>query len=156
MFLEGDYKLSDELKRNGTVPQYGGVHRCALKFKAWVIEQWLEENVRGRARHALGYNADETGRIARSEYAFGERIAFGFNADEKNRISRSCEYNTVSREAFYPLLEWGWDRGACIEYIRSVLGLPGRNRRAFIARSMRCAMTRSSGSANTRSKSPMR
>ena len=123
VFLEGDYKLSDELKRNGTVPQYGGVHRCALKFKAWVIEQWLEENVRGRARHALGYNADETGRIARSEYAFGERIAFGFNADEKNRISRSCEYNTVSREAFYPLLEWGWDREACIEYIRSVLGI---------------------------------
>ena len=37
IFLEGDYKLSDELKRNGTVPQYGGVHRCALKFKGWVI-----------------------------------------------------------------------------------------------------------------------
>ena len=123
VFLEGDYKLSDELKRNGTVPQYGGVHRCALKFKAWVIEQWLEEHVRGRARHAIGYNADETGRVARSEYAFGERIAFGFNVDEKSRINRSCEYNTLSREAFYPLLEWGWDRRTCIEYIRSVLGM---------------------------------
>ena len=123
VFLEGDYKLSDELKKNGTVPQYGGVHRCALKFKAWVIEQWLETNLRGRARHAIGYNAEETGRIARSEYAFGERIAFGFNADERNRISRSCEYNTLSREAFYPLLEWGWDRPACIDYILSVLGV---------------------------------
>ena len=123
VFLEGDYKLSDELKRNGTVPQYGGVHRCALKFKAWVIEQWLEENVRGRARHAIGYNADETGRVARSEYAFGERIAFGFSVDEKSRISRSCEYNTLSREAFYPLLEWGWDRRTCIDYIRSALGI---------------------------------
>ena len=123
VYLEGDYKLSDELKRNGTVPQYGGVHRCALKFKAWVIEQWLETNLRGCARHAIGYNAEETGRIARSEYAFGERIAFGFNADERNRISRSCEYNTLSREAFYPLLEWGWDRSACIEYILSVLGI---------------------------------
>jgi hypothetical protein len=123
VFLEGDYKLSDELKKNGTVPQYGGVHRCALKFKAWVIEQWLETNLRGRARHAIGYNAEETGRIARSEYAFGERIAFGFNADERNRISRSCEYNTLSREAFYPLLEWGWDRRACIEYILSALGV---------------------------------
>ena len=81
VFLEGDYKLSDELKKNGTVPQYGGVHRCALKFNAWVIEQWLETNLRGRACHAIGYNAEETGRIARSEYAFGERIAFGFNAD---------------------------------------------------------------------------
>jgi hypothetical protein len=37
VFLDGDFKLSDELKQNGTVPQYGGVHRCALKFKAWVI-----------------------------------------------------------------------------------------------------------------------
>ena len=123
VFLEGDYKLSDELKRNGTVPQYGGVHRCALKFKAWVIEQWLEENVRGRARHAFGYNADETGRVARSEYAFRERIAFGFSVDEKSRINRSCEYNTLSREAFYPLLEWGWDRRTCIEYIHYVLGI---------------------------------
>jgi hypothetical protein len=123
VFLEGDYKLSDELKRNGTVPQYGGVHRCALKFKAWVIEQWLEENVRGRARHAIGYNADETARVARSEYAFGERIAFGFNVDETSRINRSCEYNTLIREAFYPLLEWRWDRRTCIEYIRAVLGI---------------------------------
>src|SRR4029077_15062454 len=97
IFLDGDYRLSDELRRNGTVPQYGGVHRCALKFKAWVIEQWLETNLRGVPRQAIGYTAEETGRIARSEYAFGERIAFGFNADERNRISRSCEYNTLSR-----------------------------------------------------------
>lgn len=61
VFLEGDYKLSDELKRNGTVPQYGGVHRCALKFKAWVIEQWLEENVRGPARHAIKYTPTKPG-----------------------------------------------------------------------------------------------
>jgi hypothetical protein len=86
-FLEGDYKLSDELKRNGTVPQYGGVHRCALKFKAWVIEQWLEENVRSHARHAIGYNADETGRVGRSGYAFGERIAFGFSVSTKRTES---------------------------------------------------------------------
>jgi hypothetical protein len=126
VFLDGDYKLSDELKRNGTVPQYAGVHRCALKFKAWVIEQWLEAHVRGPARHALGYNSDEEKRIAKSEYAFSERIAFGFNRDETKRIGRSCEYNTVTREAFYPLLEWGWSRAVCIEYIRNVLGVTWR------------------------------
>jgi len=53
VFLDGDYKLSDELKRNGTVLQYGGVHRCALKFKARVIEQWLEANLRA-AGHTMG------------------------------------------------------------------------------------------------------
>jgi len=61
--------------------------------------------------------------VTRSEYAFSERIAFGFNVDENTRINRSGEYNTLSREAFYPLLEWGWDRLTCIEYIRSVLGI---------------------------------
>ena len=123
VFLDGDYKLSDELRLNGTVPQYGGVHRCALKFKAWVIEQWIKANVRGHARHAIGYHAEESQRIAKSEYSFSERIAFGFNADETHRINRSSEYNTLEREAFYPLLEWGWNRDACIEYLRSVLGV---------------------------------
>ena len=123
IFLEGDYRLSDELKRNGTVPQYAGVHRCALKFKAWVIEQWLEANLRGHAHHAFGYNAEERKRISQSEHAFQERIAFGFNADETRRIDRSCEYNTLTRQAFYPLMEWGWTRARCVDYIREKLGV---------------------------------
>lgn len=161
-YLEGDYKLSDELGRNGTVPQFSGVHRCALKFKAFVIEQWLTENVRRSANHALGYNADETSRIANSEYSFerrasarvafgfnveetgrieraseydglrdggtppaasSEKIAFGFNTEEMGRIERNAEYNTLSRTAFYPLLEWGWTRQQCIEYIRAAIGV---------------------------------
>jgi hypothetical protein len=111
MFLAGDYKLSDELKRNGTVPQYAGTHRCALKFKAWVIETWLEQNLRAPARHAFGYNADEKKRISKSEHlrqlaksGYKERIAFGFNSDEKKRIKRSSEYAKVTRYPFYPLL----------------------------------------------------
>ncbi len=126
VFLDGDYKLSDELKRNGTVPQYGGVHRCALKFKAWVIEQWLEANLRGRAHHAFGYNSEERRRINQSEHAIRERIAFGFNADEIRRIGRSCEYNTLTRQAFYPLLEWDWNRAKCLDYIREKVGVTWR------------------------------
>ena len=126
IFLEGDYKLSDELTRNGTVPQYGGVHRCALKFKAWVIEQWLETNLRGHAHHAFGYNAEERKRISQSEHASRERIAFGFNADETRRIDRSCEYNSLTRQAFYPLLEWNWTRARCVDYIREELGVTWR------------------------------
>jgi len=126
VFLDGDYKLSDELKRNGTVLQYGGVHRCALKFKAWVIEQWLEANPRGRAHHAFGYNSEERRRIHQSEHAIQERIAFGFNADEGRRIDRSCEYNTLTRRAFYPLLEWDWNRAKCLDYIREKVGVTWR------------------------------
>ncbi|MBY0502717.1 MAG: hypothetical protein K2X03_02325 [Bryobacteraceae bacterium] len=123
VFLKGDYKLSDELGLNGTVPQYGGIHRCALKFKAWVIEQWLEANLRGQVRHAFGYNAEESRRIAKSESASVERIAFGFNSEETGRIERSCEYNTQTRQAFYPLRDWGWNRQACADFIASVLGI---------------------------------
>lgn len=169
-FIEGAYKLSDELRLNGTVPQYGGVHRCALKFKAFVIERWLTENLRGggNVKHAIGYNADELSRIENSEYAmaqrqaeariaFGfnadetdrieqaneydglrdrkpkrkrhtvqERIAFGYNADEQSRIGKNSEYNTFTRTAFYPLMEWGWDRQRCIDYIQEKLGVTWR------------------------------
>ena len=47
--LEGAYRLSEELRRNGTVPQYSSQHRCSLKFKAFVLETWLSENIRGTA-----------------------------------------------------------------------------------------------------------
>ena len=88
-----------------------------------MIEQWLEEHLRGPARHAFGYNADESGRIAKSEYATSERIAFGFNADETERIERSREYNTATRQAFYPLQDWGWSRKACTDFLFSVFGI---------------------------------
>ena len=82
--------------------------------------------MRGYAHHAFGYNADERKRISQSEHAFQERIAFGFNADETRRIDRSCEYNTLTRKAFYPLLKWGWSRARCVNYIRENLGVTWR------------------------------
>ncbi len=125
-FTDGDYKLSDELKLNGTVPQYGGVHRCALKFKAWVIETWLREHLHGEVNHAIGYNAEETKRIDKSEYAFASRMAFGFNSEETARISRASEYDGFIRVAFYPLMEWGWNRQRCEDYIFERLGIHWR------------------------------
>ena len=154
VFLEGDYKLSDELKRNGTVPQYGGVHRCALKFKAWVIEQWLEEHVRGRARHAIGYNA-ETGRVARSEYAIGERIAFGFSV-EKRAESTAVANTTHSagRRSIRCSNGVGTGGPALNTYAPSWVS-SGKNRRAFTVLSTHCAMTRSSGSESTHARLAM-
>jgi hypothetical protein len=161
VYLGGDYRLSDELRNNGTVPMCSGIHKCALKFKAWVIESWLHNLAsgggggRGPVRHAIGYNADETSRVEHSEYAFQARVAFGFNAEETGRIERAneydglrqsgghnvafgynveeterihknCEYNTVARIAFYPLVEWGWTRQACLDYLRAHLGITWR------------------------------
>ena len=98
VYLEGAYRLSSGLERNGTVPQFSSQHGCSLKFKAWVIEQWLKANVRLPARHAFGYNSEETERVARSR-----------------------SYNTPIHKAFYPLVEWGWNRNRCLKYIESKL-----------------------------------
>lgn len=123
LFIEGDYKLSDELRAAGTVPQFGGDHHvCSLKFKAWVIEHWLANYLRHPVRHAFGYNADETERVAKSEAANLRRIAFGFNADEIERIDQAATYDSPLRQSFYPLLEWGWTRQDCIDYLNQKLG----------------------------------
>ena len=154
LFLDGDYKLSDKLSLNGTVPQYGGVHRCAPKFKAWVIERWLNENIRGSARHAIGYNCEERGRIAKSEYTFQERIAFGFNIDEKNRVERSGEYNTFSEKRFIRF--WSGDgRGKTARTISSSISVfAGRRARACTARSWLSPETPWIGTGSTRTRSP--
>ena len=122
LFLEGADKLSDELRSAGTVPQFGGEHICSLKFKAWVIEQWLAHNLPVPLRHAFGYNAEETKRVAKSEAAGARRIAFGFNADEIKRADRASGYDTAIRQAFYPLVEWGWTRRHCTDYLDDILG----------------------------------
>lgn len=121
--IEGSYKLSDELLFAGTVPQFAGVHKCALKFKAFVLDEWLVQEQPGTYRHAFGYNAEETSRISKSEYATTQRIAFGFNSDEQNRVSRANEYSTIQRSTFYPLVDWHWNREACNNFLYSILNI---------------------------------
>ncbi|WP_018703591.1 hypothetical protein [Anaeromusa acidaminophila] len=135
--IEGYYRLSEEQLNAGTVPQYAGEHRCALKFKNFVIESWLDEHVRKPARHVFGYNSEEMDRVEKSEAGFQkrlektvrERIAFGFNTDEMPRVKKAKLYDTSTKEdkyfyervGFYPLLDWKWNRQDCIDYIKSKL-----------------------------------
>lgn len=139
---KGVYKLSDELLHSGTVPQFGGEHRCAMKFKAFVIETWLAWEFRdATARpvyHVFGYNADETTRIVKSDFHIArhneDRLilkagspipmeVFGFNSEEVTRIERSKKYDGPNRIGNYPLLEWMWNRAKCIGYILEKTGL---------------------------------
>ncbi len=129
--LEGAYKLSQELRAAGTVPQYAGERRCSLKFKAWVIETWLAQELHAEPfRHAIGYNSDEEIRIAKSEAAFarrdgeGIRVAFGFNCDEDGRITKARQYDSPQRVGWYPLSksEWNWTRQNCLEYLKRITG----------------------------------
>ena len=95
LHTEGFYKLSDHLKRAGTVPQFGGEHRCAIKFKSFVCEYWLTHCLRLHGvYHIFGYNADEQGRAERCDTSIEKRneqvqVAFGFNSEEGERAARS-------------------------------------------------------------------
>jgi hypothetical protein len=126
--LDGAYKLSDELRTAGTLPQYAGEHRCSLKFKKFVAEKWIEQEMAGEPyRHAFGYNVEEQKRIEKSERAFAERepvrVAFGFNAGEGDRIARAREYDTPWRLGWYPLAEeLRWTRDDCRSYLKELTG----------------------------------
>ena len=105
------------------MPQFAGVHKCALKFKGFILNQWLAQEQPGVYRHAFGYNAEEPSRILKSEYLTNHRIAFGFNSDEQSRVTRASEYSTFQRSTFYPLVEWQWNREACNTFIYSILNV---------------------------------
>ncbi len=126
--LEGAYKLSQELRSAGTVPQFAGAHTCSLKFKVFAAERWIEEELAGQSyQHAFGYNAEELDRVEKSEKAFAERepvrVAFGFNVDEGDRVNKAEKYDTPLRKGFYPLVEWGMSRDDCLKYLKEVTGV---------------------------------
>jgi hypothetical protein len=125
LYLEGDYKLSDELAASGVVPSYSGAHVCSMKSKAVPIEKWLDAHYENATfGHAFGYNAEEPRRVQKSDDAFRVRnVAFGFNAEEVSRVERAKVYDTSIRLGFYPLVEWRWGRQACLDYIREKTGI---------------------------------
>ncbi len=123
LYLEGAYTLEEELESAGTVPQYGSEHRCSLKFKAFVIETWMEQYLSGLARHTFGYNADELERAAKCDKAMAARVTFGFNSDELDRVARGQKFDRPCRISHFPLVQWGWNRQRCIEYIFGKLGI---------------------------------
>ena len=99
--LGGDWKLSDEMLAAGTVPQVAGSRKCSAKAKGWVLDQFLAAEMAGRPfLHVMGFEAGETG-----------------------RARRDASYDTAQRTGSYPLIEWGWDRAACEDYIRTVTGV---------------------------------
>lgn len=102
LFLSGAYRLSEELLTAGTVPQVGGARLCSQKAKGWPLDVAIERIVgRGQKfRHVLGFEANERRRAARD----------------------SCA-NNLNRTGEYPLIEWGWTRADCVQFIRDVTGV---------------------------------
>jgi hypothetical protein len=102
LFIEGLYRLSDEMFEAGTVPQTGGARLCSVHAKGDVLDPIIAAVTDGEPyRHVLGFEANELGRIRRDR-----------------------RYDTETRTGVYPLLDWGWDRAACIRFIAERTGVP--------------------------------
>lgn len=125
LHVAGAYKLSDELIAAGTIPQVGGSRYCSQKYKGWVIDTYLGEIAPEATRHAFGYGATEANRASRCEEHMPKpkRLAFGFESSEGARARRATEFDTPSRVAEFPLIEWGWDRKDCSRYIEQTTGV---------------------------------
>lgn len=98
--LPGRFKLSEELTLAGTLPQMASGRRiCSIKFKGYPLDWWTANNIGDEPyTHVIGFNAEETGRAERDQVYGGATFA--------------------NRTASYPLIEWGWGRVACEEYLR--------------------------------------
>ncbi|MFD9691862.1 hypothetical protein ACFWXO_39575 [Kitasatospora sp. NPDC059088] len=104
LIMKGPWRLSDELRTSGTVPQIAAKRRlCSLHAKGQVLDEWLADEFGGRPfRHALGFAAEELRRAERDE---------GFTA--------------TGRRPEYPLIDpWGWDRHQCAQYLLDRFGEP--------------------------------
>jgi hypothetical protein len=53
--------------------------------------------------------------------AFGPYL--GYNADELKRAGKADGYTCQGHQFVYPLIEWGWTRNDCIEYLYRVFGV---------------------------------
>jgi len=104
--IDGVYKLSDELRAAATIPTSGGVRKCSIKYKGWVLDKWIGDELEGREfRHVIGFNSEETRRRDKDQFYGGD---------------------TPGRIGWYPLIEWGWSRAKCVDYIREVTGVEWR------------------------------
>ena len=123
VMLAGDYRLSDELTRAGTIPQAAGNRLCSLKSKGHPIDYYLAHHAPEATRHAFGFEAGEQARADRCAKHMPGRLVFGFEAGEQRRAEKARRFDTVHRVAEFPLITWGWDREACRRYIEHVTGV---------------------------------
>jgi hypothetical protein len=82
------------------VPRLGRPHICAQRWKGEVLDAWILDHITEAFGPYLGYNADET-----------------------NRAGKADGYTCRGHQFLYPLIEWGWTRDDCIEYLYRTLGV---------------------------------
>ncbi|MEU4884555.1 hypothetical protein AB0G19_29450 [Streptomyces althioticus] len=102
LFARGPWTLWDELESVGTVPQQAGTRKCSLRAKGDVGDRWIAPTMGGRPfRQVMGFNADEEGR----------------------RFTDIIASKIPGRMGVYPLIDWGWDRQQCEDYLWKRFGV---------------------------------
>lgn len=100
MHMRGPVTLYDELRVSGTLPQVAHhARRCSQKFKADPMDRWIARNIAGPHIQVIGFAAEET-----------------------ERAERDKSYSRNARIARHVLIEWGWDRQACDDYLLAAFG----------------------------------
>jgi hypothetical protein len=100
LHIEGEYRLSDNLIPAGIVPRLGRPHLCAIRFKGEVLDAWIGDNITDPFDPYIGYSAEET-----------------------KRAAKSSDYGCRGENYRYPLIEWGWTRQDCLDYLKASLGV---------------------------------
>ncbi|MFE0058737.1 hypothetical protein [Streptomyces sp. NPDC059003] len=106
----GPWRLSDELRAAGTVPQMASGRRtCSIRFKGWCLDAWAAHEFGTAAfRRVIGYHA-------------GERSRAEKDTEIQDRIN--AEAGRIVCEPYYPLIEAdGMDRAAVEAYVYARLG----------------------------------
>ncbi|MEU6610301.1 hypothetical protein ABZ922_35535 [Streptomyces shenzhenensis] len=102
LFARGPWTLWDELESVGTVPQQAGTRKCSLRAKGDVGDRWIAPAMGGRPfRQVMGFNADEAGR----------------------RFTDIIASKIPGRTGVYPLIDWGWNRQQCEDYLWKRFGV---------------------------------
>ncbi|MFJ2007819.1 hypothetical protein [Streptomyces chartreusis] len=102
LIARGPWTLWDDQESVGTVPQVAGTRKCSLWAKGDVGDWWLKQTFSGRPfRQIMGFNADEEGR------RFGDQVT--------SRMP--------GRTGEFPLIDWGWDRRRCEDYLLKRFGV---------------------------------
>jgi hypothetical protein len=106
LHFQGSYKLSQEYLHNASGPELGK-RKCSMKNKGEVIDNWLRLNLPQGVEflHAIGYAKGEESRAAKDDMFAG--------AVKRGPV----------RKPWHPLIDWGWDRAKCYEYIREKTGV---------------------------------
>ncbi len=94
----GPVRYSDELRRNGTIPQLSN-RRCSLRWKGEVLDAWIADNMPPGFTHVLGYDAGE-----------------------QTRSHRDAGIIRHGRRPDYPLQRWGWHRDTTRQFLHDVTG----------------------------------